>query len=161
MARRPTIQHQAEPLGGLLSLLGALYEDRVRAVSMSGGLAAYSSALDDAFTYVPGDVIVPGILKAGDLPDVMAAIAPRPLLLQRLVDGKNRILPASSLRSSLAPVVEAYRDSPDRLEFQAEGGSARVSEWLRTQLKNAPATSRKKMNGTVIGETTVHRRSTS
>ena len=134
----PTIQHQAEPLGGLLSLLGALYEDRVSAVSISGGLAAYSSVLDNAFTYVPGDVIVPGILKNGDLPDVMAAIAPRPLFLQGLVDGKNRILPTSSLRSSLAPAIEAYRDSAGHLQLEPEGGSSHVSEWLRTTLNDVP-----------------------
>ncbi len=95
----PTIQHQAEPLGGLLAILGALYEDHVRAVYVNGGLVSYASILDDAFSYVPSDVIVPGILELGDLPDVMAAIAPRPLLLRDTIDGKNRILPAVSLRT--------------------------------------------------------------
>jgi dienelactone hydrolase len=134
----PTIQHQAEPLGGLLAILGALYEDRVRAVSVRGGLIGYASILDDAFSYVPGDVIVPGILEVGDLPDVMAAMAPRSLLVQRPIDGKNGILPASSLRSSLAPVIDAYRTSPDRLEVQPDGISGHLSEWLRTQLSETP-----------------------
>ena len=33
------------PLGGLLALLGAVYEDDVRAVFVSGGLASYRSVL--------------------------------------------------------------------------------------------------------------------
>jgi cephalosporin-C deacetylase-like acetyl esterase len=134
----PTIQHQAEPLGGLLSILGALYEDRVHAVSVSGALVGYEAILEDAFSYVPGDVIVPGILQVGDLPDVMAAIAPRPLLLQRLIDGKNRIVPAISLRDSLTLVTDAYRPSPGRLEVQPEGVPSYVSQWLRSQLRQTP-----------------------
>ncbi|MGI8958328.1 MAG: acetylxylan esterase [Bryobacteraceae bacterium] len=134
----PTIQHQAEPLGGLLSILGALYEDRVRAVFVRGGLVSCASILDDAFSYVPGDVIVPGILEVGDLPDVMAAIAPRPLLLRDVIDGKNRSLPATPLSSSLALVINAYRASPGRLEIQGGGISGDPSEWLRKQLSETP-----------------------
>ena len=130
----PTIQHEAEPLGGLLSILGALYEDRVGAVSVDGGLVSYASILDNAFTYVPGDVIVPGILEVGDLPDVMAAIAPRPLLLQRPLSGTDRILRADSLSRSWAPVIDAYRALPDRLKIQPEGTGGSLSEWLRVQL---------------------------
>ena len=137
----PTIQHQAEPLGGLLAVLGALYEDRVRAVSMRGGLVDYASILDDSFSYVPGDVIVPGILEVGDLPDIMATIAPRPFLLQRPLDGKNRILSQDSLRSSMAPVIDAYRASPDRLEVQPEVVSGHFSEWLPAQLNETPESS--------------------
>jgi len=35
-------------------------------------------------------VIVPGILQAGDIPDLTAALAPRPVRLVGLVDGRNR-----------------------------------------------------------------------
>jgi len=46
--------------------------------------------LEDRFVYVPGDTIVPGILECGDIGEVIAALAPRPILLQGLVDGRNR-----------------------------------------------------------------------
>jgi hypothetical protein len=88
----PQIQQQAEPLGGLLALLGALYEDSVRAIAVEGGLASFASILDDRFAYVPSDVIVPGILAAGDLSDVAKALAPRPVLLENLRDGRNRVV---------------------------------------------------------------------
>ena len=45
----------AEPLGGLLALFGALFEDDVRAVSVHGGLAGYESLLLSPFCYVPHD----------------------------------------------------------------------------------------------------------
>jgi hypothetical protein len=86
----PQIQYQAEPLGGLLAILAGLYEDRVRAVAVRGGLAAYISLFDDHFLYIPADAVVPGILEAGDIGDVVAALAPRPTLLESLVDGRNR-----------------------------------------------------------------------
>ena len=47
-----------------------------------GGLASYLSMLDDSFEYVPQDVIVPGILEAGDVADVASVFAPHPLLMQ-------------------------------------------------------------------------------
>ena len=82
--------HQAEPLGGLLALLGALFEDDVSAVSVRGGLTGYESLLQSPFFYVPHDALVPGALTAGDLCDLAAALAPRPLRVEGLVDGLNR-----------------------------------------------------------------------
>ncbi len=80
----------AEPLGGTLALFGALFEDDVRAVHARGGLTGYQALLQCPFCYVPHDCIVPAALTAGDLCDVAAALAPRPLWLQGLVDGINR-----------------------------------------------------------------------
>ena len=80
----------AEPLGGMLALLTALYEPDAAAVASRRGLASFLSVLEDRFAYVPLDVIVPGLLEAGDLPDVAAAIAPRPVLIAAPVDGCNR-----------------------------------------------------------------------
>jgi dienelactone hydrolase len=88
----PQTQQQAEPLGGLLALLGALYEDSVGAVAVEGGLENFASILEDRFAYVPSDVIIPGILEAGDLSEVAKALAPRPVLLENLRDGRNRVV---------------------------------------------------------------------
>ena len=67
----------AEPLGGLLALFGALYEDDIRAVSARGGLAGYASVLKSPFCHVPHDAVVPGALTLGDLGTVAAVVAPR------------------------------------------------------------------------------------
>jgi hypothetical protein len=88
----PETQHQAEPLGGLLAILAGLYENNIQAIAVRGGLASYFSLLDDSFTYVPGDIIVPGILEAGDIGDVVAALAPRSTLFESWVDGRNRLV---------------------------------------------------------------------
>src|SRR5262249_10502719 len=101
--------HQAEPLGGLLALFGALFEDDVRAVSVRGGLAGDASLLQSPFVYVPHDALVPGALTAGDLGDVAASLAPRPLRVSGLVDGLDRAVPPDALEASLEPAREAYR----------------------------------------------------
>src|SRR6185436_929348 len=47
--------HQSEPLGVLLGLLGALFEDDVKAIVARGGFAGYQALLRDRFCYVPHD----------------------------------------------------------------------------------------------------------
>jgi len=88
----PRPVHQAEPLGALLAVLTALYEDGVRAVATRHGLVSFRSVLSDRFTYVPQDVIVPGILEVADIPDVIAALSPRPVLVEQSVDGRNCVV---------------------------------------------------------------------
>ncbi|MGB2819859.1 MAG: acetylxylan esterase, partial [Phycisphaerae bacterium] len=81
---------RAEPLGGLLALLGGLYEDGVAAVCVRGGLSDFQSVLESQFVYIPHDAVVPGVVTTGDLPHLAAALAPRPLRLEGLLDGLNR-----------------------------------------------------------------------
>lgn len=130
----PQIQQQAEPLGGLLAILGALYHPNVRAIAVRNSLVGYASILSDAFPYIPADVIVPGFLEAGDLPDVEAALAPRALLLEDLVDAKNRIIPEKELRGDLQPVYEGYRQSTENLSIRSGGQASSVAAWLHDHL---------------------------
>ena len=90
--------NQSEPLGGLLALLGALYEEGIAVVAARNTLPGYLSVLADAYCYVPHDAIVPGALTAGDLCDIAAALAPRPLRIEGLVDGRNRRLPDADVQ---------------------------------------------------------------
>lgn len=101
----PFAQHQAEPMGALLALLTGLYEDRVAAVAARGGLASFLSVLEDRFCHAPQDVIVPGILEVADVADIVAALNARPVLLERFVDGRNRIARHASWKASSKLVV--------------------------------------------------------
>ena len=111
----------AEPLGGLVALFTALFDDHIAAVEVQGGLTGFASLLDSAFCYVPHDCIVPGALTAGDLCDVAAALAPRPLRLRGLVSGFNCTVSAETLEATFAPVRAAYRsaNSEGQLELHA------------------------------------------
>jgi dienelactone hydrolase len=138
----PQIEQEAEPLGGLLALLGALYEINVRAVAVQGGLASFLSLLEDSFAYIPQDVIVPGILDAGDVTDLASGLAPCPLLLQGLVDGRDRTVRAEDLESELAPVYEAYR-SPSAKALSIRGGenASHFADWFLARLSGSGANS--------------------
>ncbi len=128
---------QAEPLGGLLALLGALYESDVRAVHIHGGLSGFASVLKSQFCYVPHDVIVPGALTLGDLADVTAALAPRAVRLEALVDGLNRRVTAADAAKTYEPARAAYRtaQAADRLRLDDAAGDRRGAAWLLAQLK--------------------------
>jgi hypothetical protein len=131
----PEIEEQAEPLGGLLALLGALYEDSVRTVAVRRGLASYLSILDDRFAYVPADVIVPDILEVGDIAEVAASVAPRPLLLDGPVDGRNRAIPETLLRRQLEPLYKAYGETgPAALSVRTGPGTSKFAEWFLAHL---------------------------
>ncbi len=100
---------QPEPLGGLLALLGALFDDDVQRVYVRGGLVGYQSVLESPFVYIPHDVVVPGVLTTGDLSDVVASLAPRPVCLSQLVDGLNRRVDDSAIQQLYQAAQAQYQ----------------------------------------------------
>ncbi|HLX72730.1 MAG TPA: hypothetical protein VKV04_24170, partial [Verrucomicrobiae bacterium] len=135
----PQVEQDAEPLGGLLALLGALYDDDVQTVAVQGGLVSYLSILDDNFDYVPQDVIVPGILEAGDVADVASALAPHPLLLQGLVNGRDQVVPIKDLKGQLAPVYRMYAESGvTGLSILPRENTSQIAQWFLTHLAGIP-----------------------
>jgi hypothetical protein len=128
----------AEPLGGLLALFGALFEDDIRAVCVHGGLAGYETMLRSPFVYLPADSVVPGALTAGDLSDVTAALAPRPVRLTGLVDGLNHTLPREALGQTYEPARTAYRSAGAAKQLRIEAASPAEEpawRWLLDQLR--------------------------
>jgi hypothetical protein len=113
----------AEPLGGLLALFAALYEDDVRAVYLHGGLTSYASTLQSPFCYVPHDAVIPGAVSAGDLDDVAAALAPRPLRMNQMVDSLNREVSGPDLAKLFATARAAYRSGQAEGRLHLGGGT--------------------------------------
>jgi len=121
----PEIQYRSEPLGALMALLAALYEDGVRAAAARGGIASYLTMLDSAFTYTPMDAVLLGVLKAGDIADIVAATAPKPVLLEAAVDGRNVIVDAGTLG----------RTFPEERRITVRPERGDVAAWLVAQTK--------------------------
>ncbi|MCW5977465.1 MAG: acetylxylan esterase [Bryobacteraceae bacterium] len=131
----PHIQRRAEPLGAHLALLAALYEDGVRTVVARGGLGGYLSALESPVTYVPIEDILLGVLKAGDIADLAAALAPIPLLMEGQVDGRNIRVEQERLARLFEPARMAYREAgaTESLTIRIEPGDP--AAWLLEAFK--------------------------
>jgi hypothetical protein len=122
-------------MGAHLALLVALYEDGVRAVAARGGLAGYLTVLENAFAYIPNEDVILGVLKAGDVADIAAALAPRPLLMEGLVNGRNILVEESVLRRTLEPARAAYREAGTAEGLATPVEPLDISAWLAAQLK--------------------------
>jgi hypothetical protein len=126
----------SEPLGGLLALLTALYEKDVRVVYARGGLTGFKSVLESQFCYLPHDVVIPGVLTVGDLCDVAAALAPRPLRLDGLVDGLNRRVELKNVATVYEPARQAYAlaSALGHLVLSDPADDSSVANWLLENL---------------------------
>lgn len=122
-----------EPLGGLLALFGALFEDDIRAVHVAGGLANYHGVLTHFAVLIPHSATVPGAVTAGDLCDVAGSLAPRALRLEAMVDQQNRSVSAAELRQAYDPAAQSYVATPQALSLAETRFSA--AAWLLENLK--------------------------
>src|SRR5712692_55034 len=112
-------------MGALVALLTGLYEDRVAAIAARGGLVSFLSVLEDRFCHLPQDVIVPGILEVADVADMVAAQNSRPVLLERFVDGRNKVARNASWKASSRLVVRETEGPPG------------LASWLASQCPHA------------------------
>jgi hypothetical protein len=122
-----------EPLGGFLALLGALFEDSVRAVLARRTLASWLTVFDTPFVHLPHDFVGPGIVDAGDILDLAATLGDRPVALVSSINGGNRILPAADVQRLYSASLETVRARNSRFEI-ADDGERNASDWLTLAL---------------------------
>jgi hypothetical protein len=126
----------SEPMGALVALLAALLDERIAGVAAHGGLVSHRALFDSHLVLFPHDALVPGACGTGDLAEVVAALAPRPVRLTGLVDGLNRSAAPESIAVEYAPARATYaaHRAGERLDFpDAEGGAA--DDWWRARLR--------------------------
>ncbi|HKB38905.1 MAG TPA: hypothetical protein VKD72_20855 [Gemmataceae bacterium] len=106
----------------------------IRAVIARGGLVSFRSVLDSPFVHVPHDALPINIFRAGDMPEVWAHLAPKPLRLEALVDGTNRRVTGERLKEALRPVAEAYKKG-ELVVKEDYTPDAELAKWIVDQLK--------------------------
>lgn len=117
-----TLRLHGKGQGALWALFAAALDERIRSVAAEGGLLSYRTLTEtDRYLYSAG-VFIPDILLHFDLPQVAAALAPRPLTLLSPVD--SMMQPAS-----WSGVEKAYR--PTRAAYERAGGSERFQIIVR------------------------------
>lgn len=99
-----------EPAGCVTALLLVLFEDSMQSICLSGGLTGFASAVQPAQVRIPHDCVVPGLLTAGDIEELVAEAAERmPVRIDGLVDGANIALSAQEVDQYLERIERMYR----------------------------------------------------
>ncbi len=84
---------------GLVALFTLALDESLRGGVVESALSDYRSIIENDQYTTPFRAFLPGVLKRFDLPDVAAAIAPRPLLLLNPVDQAGRPMEAGRARA--------------------------------------------------------------
>ncbi|MCL6597190.1 MAG: alpha/beta hydrolase family protein [Alicyclobacillus macrosporangiidus] len=126
--------------GGLIAMLTAILDERIRAVVLSG----YASTFRGSVLAAPHcvDNYIPGLLEWGEMPDWIGLIAPRPLFLETGVD--DTVFPLPPALDAAAAVRARYEalGAPDAIATDVFPGGHEISgrrsfDWLARQLHAA------------------------
>ncbi|MCU1259421.1 MAG: metalloendopeptidase-like rane protein, partial [Bryobacterales bacterium] len=96
----------------------ALFDPRIASIAVSGMLSSYDSVVSDNIFRGLADQIVPSALKYFDLPDLISAIAPRPLAIFNSVNPLGQALTIGSMREQYARSSAAYKAAGAPGSFQ-------------------------------------------
>jgi cephalosporin-C deacetylase-like acetyl esterase len=96
LTRRPEVDAQriyAHGKGGgaLPALYAALVDERIRRVALEGLLGSYEAVTSQRIHRNVFEQVVPGILKHCDIPDLLAALKPRPVAVLSTADPLGRV----------------------------------------------------------------------
>jgi cephalosporin-C deacetylase-like acetyl esterase len=101
-------------------LHAAVLDPRLKKVVMENGLVSYESVVTHRIQRGIIENVIPGVLKSYDLPDLVAAIAPRPTWIVDARDGLGYRVSIAKVRSHYAGAVEAFKSTgaPEALHIQ-------------------------------------------
>ncbi len=125
------VPRSAEPAACLLALLLSLYEDGIHSLCLSGGLTNFRSALEPMQVRLPHDCVVPGLLRTGDIEELMVQAAQRlPLRGESLVDGHNRLVSPAKMAEYQSQLNDMASAQSLKLHIHLESNAP---HWLSEQ----------------------------
>jgi cephalosporin-C deacetylase-like acetyl esterase len=119
---------------GLAALMAAALDEGVRSILIHRTLATYISVVESEDYNLALDWFVPGILQHFDVPDIVAAISPRPVWMVNALDAEGRVLPEVVVRESYSRRISSA--SPALKEFriqntEEEDSNSVYIDWLK------------------------------
>ena len=90
---------------GLAALMATVLDQRIRSILLTRMLVSYMSIVQSTDYSLQLDWFVPGILRHFDVPDLSAAVYPRPVWIADAVDALGTTLPAHDVRQCYAQRV--------------------------------------------------------
>ncbi|GAA2205910.1 hypothetical protein GCM10009850_013680 [Nonomuraea monospora] len=100
--------------GGLRAALLGAFDADVRAVVVAAMASSYRDMLNGHVERHTWMLWPPGLPRLGDYPDLMAARAPEPLMVQYAM--RDELFPEAGMRRAHALITERYRDAPGAYE---------------------------------------------
>jgi dienelactone hydrolase len=112
----PAIQVSATGSVAVVALHAAALEPRIREVELRRCLTSWSDVVHTPISHNQLTNVVPGALAVYDLPELAAAVAPRPLTIQA-VSPTGAAVDAERLMKTYTPTVRAYEreKAPEKL----------------------------------------------
>ncbi len=119
-------------------LHAAAFEPAIKRIALIDPLWSFSSLVMNRYyksSFIPGTV--PGSLKAYDLPDLMAALAPGKLLIAGLLDGNGNYADNEAITEDITFIKKAYqlKNSEDQLRVITGDISGKLYdlflEWIK------------------------------
>jgi hypothetical protein len=95
--------------GAVPLLYACLLDDRIRKVALEGMLESYQSVIDHRIHRQVFENVVPGALKFYDFPELVAALAPRPIWIVNSVDPVGHRITTDEVKKHYASALEAFR----------------------------------------------------
>ena len=95
--------------GSVPALHAAVLDRRIRKLVVEDMLSSYDSVVENRIHRHVFETVVPGALKFYDLPDLVAALAPRQVSILSGADPLGHELPANAVQKEYSRAVEAYR----------------------------------------------------
>ncbi len=114
--------------GGLLALCAAALDERLAAVVAWEAPPSYKSLIVERPDF-PTSVYLFDVLSHFDVPQLMAAVAPRPLLLAEPVDGLRHAMPEDQ--------VAAHLGWPRQI-YTLQGSEAHLQTWAQPEMPATP-----------------------
>jgi cephalosporin-C deacetylase-like acetyl esterase len=102
---------------GPAALHAAALEPRVKQLTLVGALTSWSAVVRTPVSYDQLTNVVPGALAAYDLPDLAAAVAPRPLKVLRPADPTGKPLARAAADDAFGAVRAAYARAGAEKQF--------------------------------------------
>lgn len=108
-------------IGGPIVLHAAALDDRVKSVEVDGSVLSWTAVAKREISRDQLSSVLPGVLESYDLPDLAAALAPRPLTIRQPIDPAGSPVSQATLDAAYTSAKAAYKaqDAGDKLKLQA------------------------------------------
>jgi cephalosporin-C deacetylase-like acetyl esterase len=105
---------------GVVALFAAALDPNISGVAVEGVPASYAEAARSEVYNLPASLVLPGVLREFDLPDVIALLAPRPVLVLNPLDALMRKMTRDDARAAFQPahVMSAAHGGAAALEVR-------------------------------------------